>query len=46
MNIEGYIKRKAVFLGAKTFMSIISKIGLPIICFLLIFFILITQYVK
>lgn len=42
MNTKGYLKRKAVFLGAKAFMSIISKIGLPIICFLLIFFILIT----
>ena len=42
MNTEGYLKRKAVFLTAKAFMSIISKIGFPIICFLLIFFILIT----
>lgn len=42
MNKESYLKRKAVVLSVKVFMSIISKIGIPIICFLLVFFILIT----
>lgn len=42
MNASGYLKRKAAHISLKIISRIIAKIGIPIICFLLIFFILIT----
>lgn len=42
MNASGYVKRKAAHISLKIISRIIAKIGIPIICFFLVFLILIT----